>query len=407
MKNIAFWKQFTTSDIYMLSTLLSTTEVANNSQIDSTDIDLEKAGKWLWRIFSVVVLLFGLTGNSLTILVLRKIGVSKRPTFIFLFVLAITDSVVMVTGLSRYWILNTFELDIRKLSDFGCKLHLFVIYLSMQYSSWILVFVCIERVIKTYFPLHFIRVVTYRRVFVSLIILFFVLSGVDLHYFWTNGINNFTMGNCNSLKDEYEKFDDFVFVYIDFTFLSAAPFVLMFICNVFLVRALRNIQRGRASMMHNSFFRRTKRVSDKLTKMLVVSTCYFLIATVPVSVVFIVDSYRKHSIENSDRHSNAIFDFVRTITYLIQFSNYSVNFYLYSMVNGKFWTKLKIVCGCQKEKKRSTIQSCKMNSQTPSPNSSVRTRESEEELATIAEADINLTGLETQTSLSEIESVVE
>ncbi|KAL3878150.1 hypothetical protein ACJMK2_030521 [Sinanodonta woodiana] len=407
MKNIHFGQQFTTSDIYMLSTLLSSTEVTNNSQTDSADVDLEKAGKWLWKICSVVVLLFGLTGNLLTILVLRKIGVSKRPTFIFLFVLAITDSVVLVTGLSRYWILNTFDLDVRTLSDFGCKFNLFVIYLSMQYSSWILVFVCIERVIKTHFPLQFIRIVTYRRVCVSLIILFVFLSGVDLHYFWTNGIKNVTTGVCNSLNDEYGEFDDFVFVYIDFTFLSAAPFVLMFICNVFLVRALKNIQRGRASMMHNSIFRQTKRVSDKLTKMLVVSTCYFLIATVPVSVVFIVDSYRKHSVENSDRHGNAIFDFVRTITYLIQFSNYSVNFYLYSMVNGKFWTKLKIVCGCQKEKKRSTIISYKQNSQTPPPNSSLRTKESEEELATIAEVDINLTGLETKASLSEIESVVE
>ncbi|KAK3611142.1 hypothetical protein CHS0354_014886 [Potamilus streckersoni] len=408
MNHTTFWKTFATPDNSTLSTLLSTKEVNNNSQIDSSDKDLENTRKWLWKIFSVVFLVFGLTGNLLAVLVFRKIGVSKRPTLFFLFVLAITDSVVLVTGLSRYWILNTFELDIRTLSDFGCKLHLLVIYLSMQYSSWILVFVCIERVIKTYLPLQFIRIVTYRRVYVSLIILFVVLLGVDHHYFWTNGINNFTKGDCSSLKDEYEKFDDFVFVYIDFTFLSAAPFAIMLICNVLLVRALSRIQRNRASMMHSIIFRRTQLVSNKLTKMLLVSTCYFLIATVPVSVVFIVDSYRRRSQnKNSDMHIKVIFDFVKTITYLIQYSHYSVNFYLYSMTNDKIWTKLKIVCGCRNEIKRSTITSCKMNTQKPSPSSSSRTKGSQEELETNAEAVFSLTGFETQVSLSEIEGVVE
>ncbi|KAK3611141.1 hypothetical protein CHS0354_014885 [Potamilus streckersoni] len=408
MNHTTFWKTFATPDNSMLSNLLSTKEVNNNSHNDSSDEDLENAMKWLWKIFSVVFLVFGLIGNLLAVLVFRKIGVSKRPTLFFLFVLAITDSVVLVTGLSRYWILNTFELDIRKLSDLGCKIHLFVIYFSMHYSSWILVFVGIERVIKTYLPLQFIRIVTFRRVYVSLIILFVILSGVDLHYFWTNGINNFTKGDCSSLKDEYENFDDFVFVYIDFTFLSAAPFAIMLICNVLLVRALRRIQRNRASMMHNVIFRRTQLVSNKLTKMLLVSTCYFLIATVPVSVIFIWDSYRRRlQNENSDRHSKIVFDFAKTITYLAQYSNYSVNFYLYSMTNDKFWTKLKIVCGCHKEIKRSTITSYKINSQTPSPSSSSRMMESQDELETNAEAVFNLTGFETQSFSSAIEGVVE
>ncbi|KAL3878141.1 hypothetical protein ACJMK2_030512 [Sinanodonta woodiana] len=343
MNNTTRWETSSTSDESTLSTLLSTTEVANNSQIDSSDEDLKNAGEWLWKIFSLVFLVFGLTGNFLAILVFRKIGISKRPTLCFLLALSVTDSVVLVTGLSRYWILNTFELDIRTLSNFGCKFHLFVIYHSMQYSSWILVFVCIERVIKTYLPLQFIRIVTYKRVYISLIILFVVLSGVNLHFFWTNGINNFTNGDCDSLTDQYHNFDEFVFVFIDLALVSAAPVVIMFICNVLLVRALRSIQRGRASMMHNVMFRRTQRVSVKLTKMLLVSTFYFLIATVPVSVYFIVDSYAE-----GDQHSKDILDLVGIITKLMQYSNYSVNFYMYSMANNNFWKKLKIICGCQK-----------------------------------------------------------
>ncbi|KAK3611139.1 hypothetical protein CHS0354_014883 [Potamilus streckersoni] len=398
MNNRTLLKTTTTSDNYTYLIVSPMDHLKNISTPDSSE-DLEEAGKWLWKIFSVVFLLLGLTGNLLTILVFRKIGVSKRPTLIFLFVLAITDSVVLVTGLSRYWILNTFELDIRTLSDVGCKINLFVIYLSMQYSSWILVFVCIERVIKTYFPLQFIRIVTYRRVYASLIILFFVLSGVDLHFFWTNGINNFTNESCDSLTPKDRNFDEFVFVYIDFAFLSATPFVIMFICNVLLVRTLRRIQRGRASMMHNVMFRRTQRVSVKLTKMLLVNTFYFLISTVPVSVYFIVDSYRRHQYEaEGDTYSIAILDLVGTITYLMQYSNYSVNFYLYSMVNDKFWNKLKIVCGCYKGIKRHFIAIYTTNSKTTTPNSSSRTTETKAESTTDVHADFCSTGFETQAS---------
>ncbi|KAL3878144.1 hypothetical protein ACJMK2_030515 [Sinanodonta woodiana] len=398
MNNTTLLKTTTTSDNHTLITVFSTDQVKSNSTTDSVD-DLEEAGKWLWKVFSVIFLVLGLTGNLLTVLVLRKIGFSKRPTLFFLFVLAITDSVVLVTGLSRYWILNTFDLDIRTLSDFGCKINLFVIYLSMQYSSWILVFVCIERVIKTHFPLQFIRIVTYRRVYVSLIILFFILSGVDLHFFWTNGIDNFTNGDCGSLTTKDKAFDEFVFVYIDFTFLSAAPFVIMFICNVLLVRTLNRIQRGRASMMHNVMIRRTQRVSVKLTKMLLVNTFYFLVATVPVSVYFIVDSYRRRQYEaDGNTHSEAILDLVGTITYLMQYSNYSVNFYLYSMVNDKFWNNLKIVCGCYKRIKRPSIAIYTTNSQKTTPNSSSRTTATKSDSTADVSGDFCSTGFETQAS---------
>ncbi|KAK3611135.1 hypothetical protein CHS0354_014879 [Potamilus streckersoni] len=408
MNHTTLWKTSSTFHNSTLSTLLSTAKVTNNSQTNYSIEDLKTAEKCLWKVFSIVFLLFGLTGNFLTILVFRKIGISKRTTLCLLSALAITDSVILVTGLSRYWILYTFELDIRTLSDFGCKIYLFIIYFSMHYSSWILVFVCIERVIKTYLPLRYVRIVTYRRVYMSLIILYVVLSGVDLHFFWTNGINNNTNEDCDSLTPEYNYFNEFVFVYIDFTFLSAAPFVIMLICNVLLVRALGRIQRGRASMMHNVVLRRTQRVSAKLTKMLLVSTFYFLVATVPVSVYFIVDSYRRRQYKvEHDEHGIAVLDLVKAITYLMQYSNYSINFYMYSMANNNFWKKLKIICGCRKAIQRSKISVYTMGSRTSTPNSSSRTRTTEAESVTVVEADFNSAGFETLASSSGTENAME
>ncbi|KAL3859210.1 hypothetical protein ACJMK2_009439 [Sinanodonta woodiana] len=379
---------------------LSTGHVKENSTTNSIDDLLNSIGPWLWKTVSIVLLVFGLAGNLLTVLVFRKIGVSKRPTLFFLFILAITDSVVLLTGLLRYWILHAFQFDIRTLSDIGCKINIFLLYSSMQYSSWILVFVCIERIIKTYFPLHFIRIVTFRRVSLSLIILFVVLVGINVQFLWTYGINTFTGGKCDSITPEIYAFHDYVFANIDFAVLSAAPLLIMSVCNVFLFIALTRIKRERAQMMHDIVFRRTQHVGVKLTKMLLVCTVYFLIATVPVSVYFVVYPYYKKIFDTeNDPHGVIRMEVARAPTYLMQYSNYSVNFYLYSLTNSKFWRNLReVVCGCHKGIKHQRNSVFTLKPQTPTPSAAVSARNVETEFSS---------GFETRASSSQIYSVIE
>ncbi|KAL3859211.1 hypothetical protein ACJMK2_009440 [Sinanodonta woodiana] len=383
-----------------LSFSLSTEHVTQNSTTNPIDELLNSVGPWLWKTVSIVFIVFGLAGNLLTVLVFRQIGVSKRPTLFFLFILAITDSVVLLTGLLRYWILHAFQFDIRALSDAGCKINVFLLYFSMQYSSWILVFVCIERIIKTYFPLHFIRIVTFRRVSLSLIILFVILFCINVQFLWTFGINTYTEGKCNSISPEIYAFHDYVFANIDFAVLSAAPLLIMSVCNVFLFIALTRIKRERARMMHDIVFRRTQHVGVKLTKMLLVCTVYFLIATVPVSVYFVVYPYYRYIFDTeNDTHSVVVMEVARAPTYLMQYSNYSVNFYLYSLTNSKFWRNLRIVvCGFHKGIKHQRNSVFTLKPQTPTSIAAVS--------ATSVEADFS-SGFETRASSSQINSVVE
>jgi hypothetical protein len=102
----------------------------------------------------------------------------------------------------------------------------------MQFSSWILVCMTIDRFIKTNFPFTYMRVITVRKAYVVVLVLFVFLSGVNLHFFWTNGIINST--ECDDITTSYENFEEYVFVYIDFSILSAVPFIIMIILNVFI-----------------------------------------------------------------------------------------------------------------------------------------------------------------------------
>ena len=305
----------------------------------------EGVSKRLWQIFSVIIFVIGLTGNVLNMAVLWRLGIRKQPTLVFILFLAVTDSVVLISGLPRYWILSTFDYDTRTISNIVCKISLFSIYASMQYSAWILVGVCSERVMKTYFPFKYRRIFSVKSVSIGLLILLVCVCIVDIHFFWTNGINDFTNGDCSSLTEHDFYFDENVFVYIDFTFLSAIPFVIMLICNILLARILKKIQAKRSVMMHYIYFKRTQQVSVKMTRMLLITSIYFIIATAPISIYFIVDTYYRPKFNN---HEKAKLDLAWAIVYLFQFSNYSVNFYLYAACNRRFQQEIKAIFCCRK-----------------------------------------------------------
>ncbi|XP_045203527.2 C-C chemokine receptor type 1-like [Mercenaria mercenaria] len=305
--------------------------------------------EYLWKIFPPILILIGLTGNCLTIIVIKRLGFRKQPTLTFLLCLAISDIVVLCTGLPRYWILYVFDYDLKTASNANCKLYYFFLYMTMQYSSWILVGVTVERLIKVYFPMKYRRIYSYRKVIIELLVTLFILILVNGHFFFTNGINDFTEGDCSSLNPGFYYFDENVFIYIDFSVLSVIPFMIMLVCNILLVKVLRKVQRNRVSMMHKSVYRRTSRFSVKMTKMLVVCTFYFLIATAPISIYFILDTYLLPEYEsNNNCPAISRMDLAWSITYLFQYSNSCINFYLYTAMNDRFYKELKALLHCRR-----------------------------------------------------------
>jgi hypothetical protein len=314
---------------------------------DARSVDqMLQAERYLWILLSPVILLVGLVGNVLNLVVLVRMQFTKNVTLLLIFSLAIVDIVALCTGLSRYWIKYTFEYDVRLVSDFGCKLNLFVIYVSMQYSSWILVSVTVVRFLKTVIPLkarkyqRFTDGITIFHALIVLAVVFGALSLINMHFFWTNGIT--ADGDCGSLTPTYLHFDEFIFVWIDFVVLSVLPFSIMLFCNCFILHALYQLKRPRGASFetHNRTLE-PKGVLSRMTRMLVVASTYFLLATLPISVYFIVDSYVRPNTTSS--LEEARLDIAWAITYIFQYSNFAVNFYIYTATNQRFRHELKMV----------------------------------------------------------------
>lgn len=323
--------------------------IANSScpDVDFSNTTLAHISDDLWKVTSPILFLVGIIGNSLSLIILKQLRFWMKPSLFLLVPLALTDITVLCIGLSRYWILTTFEYDIRLISHVGCKINLFLIYISMQFSSWILVCFTFERFLKTNFPFRYLRLMTVKKEAFAVVVIFVLLVFVDGHFFWTNGItdrNGTITMDCTSLTEDIFQFEEKTFVYIDLVVLSVLPAILMIIMNICIIRVLRqSIEYLRTASGNNRAADR-HRYSIRVTKMLLFTNSYFLLATLPISVYLIVDSYTKCLGPTVDARK----DLARSVLYLLQFSNYTMNFFLYVAANDKFRQHLRSLLRCER-----------------------------------------------------------
>jgi hypothetical protein len=78
--------------------------------------------------FSPFLMTMATVGNIMSVITLQHPKFRKSSTSFILSALAIVDLEMVNTGLIREWLLFKSNIDVRLLSPFGCKLHVFLVY---------------------------------------------------------------------------------------------------------------------------------------------------------------------------------------------------------------------------------------------------------------------------------------
>lgn len=295
---------------------------------------LDNTSSLLWKIISPIILTFGLVGNTFIVYILMRMQFWKKTTYIYLFILAVSDSIVLCVGLSRRWILEEFDIDVRLLSNLGCKVNLFAVYFSMHISSWTLVCLTAEQFWKVKFPFHYITSDVSKKLMIVYIVILITCVLVNCHFFWTNALVEYQDKlQCNNTSIEYYIFEDKYFSIIDLVILSVIPFILMFSMNIVIGHVLRKSQKFRTKGQLKNQSGKFNKKSKRLTRILFFTSMYFLCSTLPISALFVLDSYISRI---STDELQAQLNLATTIFYLLQFSNYGVNFFVYVTINKHF-----------------------------------------------------------------------
>ncbi len=283
--------------------------------------------KNMWIYGSPVLITVGTMGNLLSAVVMLRQNLRKCTTSLYLLVLAVADTLVLYTGLLRHWIKELFGTDIRDGSIAACRIHFFVLYLTIHVEAWIIVCVGIERMVAVFFPHKAKHIFTRRFAACQMAIIGAILAVFNSHYYWTITL---VYGHCDE-DPRYKHFTQNVFPWIHFSLTSLIPFLVMIVANSAIS----------AKLIRANYAKKVKlnvKKDVKLTSMTVILlsiSVIFLLTTGPMSVLHIIllpiDDQTAYRLLWSSLN-------------LLFYTNYSVNFLLYCVSAPLFRRELIEIC---------------------------------------------------------------
>ena len=311
----------------------------------------------IWQIVSPLLLLVGTVGNILTIIVLSKRRSRYNSTAVYLCALAISDIVVLNTGLLRQWMLYTFDFDLRGLTSVMCKIHLFLVYWSTQCSSWFLVAMTCERFMGVWLP-HKVKQGCTRR---AALFVIFAIAGslMMLNIHWLYGFGNLTLTiNHNETEvsecvvvagDAYRWYFTYTWNWIDLCMFCLIPFLVLLFGHISILLKVfwsRQKTRKQQPVMNQSITSATtkKEITSQLTVMFVLLNVVFFVSTAPISAYLSSEPFWMDSIETE--YDNALNNLWWASVNILMYLNNAVNFVLYFLSGSRFRAEVRtLICG--------------------------------------------------------------
>lgn len=304
---------------------------------------------------SPVLMIFGTLGNILTIIVLSRRKSRGSSTAMYLCGLAVSDIIALNTGLLRQWLSYLISVDIRSLSKIMCKLHVFLVYLGTQCSSWFLVAVTCERFIGVWLPHRVKHGCTKKTSLVIIGIIVGFISILNFHWFYGFTLLAETYDNktyvyeCKAWFEEYNIFLWKTWPWIDLCIFCITPFVILLFGNISIIlKVFWSRRNTRRQVAPNCVFR-GKKNSDRtsqLSVMLLLLNVVFFVNVTPISIFLAGESFWLKTIKTE--HNEAEFYLWWAIVNMFMYFNNAVNFVLYFLSGSRFRGAVKaLFCGGQ------------------------------------------------------------
>ena len=301
----------------------------------------------IWKIASPVLLVFGTAGNLLTVIVLMQRRNRHSATSLYLTALALSDLLVLWTGLLRRWLIYLFAIDLRDFTQFGCKFHYFIVYVSFQCSSWFLVGVTMDRFISVLLP-HKVKIIcSPTKAGIIVISITTLLCLLNLHWFYGYTLvfypvtNTTGISSCESNKENsYLSFLE-TWQWLDLFIVSLIPITILTFANIAIITRLAiRKHKNRFQVAPNSGQATRKREkTSQLTTMLITVNIMFIICSTPMSVFFIVQQRWYQSIQTA--HELAVFLLWWALVNMLAYLNSTLNFALYFLSGNRFRQEVK------------------------------------------------------------------
>ncbi|XP_062604865.1 neuromedin-U receptor 2-like [Saccostrea cucullata] len=329
---------------------------------NSTDVAATQTLKKAMEILSYtnyvllpLLLVLGLTGNTLTVIIMQTKRYSHLTSRLFLIALALSDSVLLLTQpLNKNFVLMYLGTDLRALSSIGCKAFFVIFKTAKMSSSWFLVFICWERFVAVWFPLK-AKIICTKRVAVALIVLVYVFI-LTYTSIWSYASqitkNNICHPDVYDKSDPYEVSRFGTFLLGGLSIYSLIPMCFLVTMTPLISIKLSRQGRKRKSMMGKSVRRKTaSQDTNRTTVMLVGVMVAYILLISPVTALHMSAFFLRLNAFGSNALGFLVF---KEVSQILEQLNYAINFFLYVLTSSMFRNGLEELFGCRNSKSPGT-----------------------------------------------------
>jgi growth hormone secretagogue receptor len=289
----------------------------------------------LWRFGGPVLLLIGSVLNCLAIIIFLHPRNRYYPMFVLLIALCCADLVGLWTSFTQQWLIQQHDIHVDTYSVIGCKLHVFLVRVSLQCSSWLLVALSAERLvtitfpdrIKVIFSLANTCIIIGTIVLVSFLLNFHVLVNFSIRvYYYGNKTYIYT---CEKLSTPDASIEHGSVPYwIDLLLVYILPMVYLSLSNIalFIFKSKRNVKN--TSKKSESVFKMNDFL--QLTSVVIRLNFLFIVCTAPGRL------YRLFHESEDLRVSFGRKTILQAVFFLLSFASNVLNFVICYISCSKF-----------------------------------------------------------------------
>ena len=274
----------------------------------------------------------GLIGNTLAIITL--IIMRQTNGVYYLIALSLADLSVLVVW-SVLWLQEFFRPLLIEYYDWACRLVFFGFYSSLHCSVSLLVSMTAERFVVVWFPIKAKTICKKKHSLIVIVVVISLILSLNLHNLFTRQVLDNGNGTTFCLTSwsvmpgmPYDNFHLNVWPWIDSTIYAFFPVISIFILNSLIITKVRL-----SGNMTGKNTKETKSQNKQITKTLLIVSFTFLILTLPICIVLIVE---KNWDFFSDPYQFAVWLVLRAVSAVLELTNHSVNFFLYCLGGKRF-----------------------------------------------------------------------
>ena len=316
--------------------------VSNNSFFFTNESDVPKynlTGSTMpgSTIMTVTICIAGLLANGIIIIVVLCSSLRNYVIMNLLLVLAITENLYLLLTVEKQK--GIFGEMFIGPSLLHCRLTVFFLYASSTVSSWITVFIALERFIAILYPFKVHIFCTIWKAYFTILVITVLGLLSSTPFFYTCSV--FPVGEIQAcgVQGENAKTDLLVILPVNLAY-SIIPFLIITILNAFIIKRIRSQSAFRMRFQGHTSSLATRDAA--LVSMMTAISIVFAITCFPSSIL-VTYSYYHWYIHGQEFNSEG---WLPRLIFLLEDINHCVNFFLYCISGSVFRTALFQLLTC-------------------------------------------------------------